>query len=88
METRGCRLTQIYSWSSSFTGILLHTVLILDSLAESNHLFFRIRIVVISFKGSNYTFGVFPSRLQGILRGSIADAVTECIVYPTYEVNR
>ena len=44
------------------------------------------RIAVTRFKGTDRAFETFPNQLQDLLSKSIDNAVTECIVYPKYEV--
>ena len=41
---------------------------------------------VARFKGTDSTFSSFPKRLEHVLSKSIDNVVTECIVFPEYEV--
>jgi hypothetical protein len=43
--------------------------------------------LVVRFKGKESTFGSFPKRLEHVLSKSIDNVVTECIVFPEYEVS-
>jgi hypothetical protein len=43
--------------------------------------------VVARFKGTDSTFSSFPKRLEHVLSKSIDNVVTECIVFPEYEVS-
>jgi hypothetical protein len=38
------------------------------------------------FKGTDFTFGSFPDRLQHVLSETIESMTTECILFPVYEV--
>ena len=42
--------------------------------------------MVARFKGTDSTFSSFPKRLEHVLSKSIDNVVTECIVFPEYEV--
>lgn len=42
--------------------------------------------MVARFKGTDSTFSSFPKRLEHVLSKSISNVVTECIVFPEYEV--
>ncbi|KAF8897696.1 hypothetical protein BD779DRAFT_1432913 [Infundibulicybe gibba] len=42
-------------------------------------------IFIHGFKGTDETFGSFPSRLQHMLSESISQVSVECIVFPAYE---
>ena len=44
--------------------------------------------MVARFKGTDSTFSSFPKRLEHVLSKSIDNVVTECVVFPEYEVNR
>lgn len=43
--------------------------------------------MVARFKGTDSTFSSFPKRLEHVLSKSIDNVVTECIVFPEYEVS-
>lgn len=43
-------------------------------------------VFVHGFKGTDETFGAFPTRLQHILTETVARVSVECIVFPAYEV--
>ena len=43
--------------------------------------------LVVRFKGKESTFNSFPKRLEHMLSKSIDNVVTECIVFPEYEVS-
>ena len=43
--------------------------------------------LVVRFKGTDSTFSSFPKRLEHVLSKSIDNVVTECIVFPEYEVS-
>ena len=43
--------------------------------------------LVVRFKGKESTFSSFPKRLEHVLSKSIDNVVTECIVFPEYEVS-
>ena len=42
---------------------------------------------VVRFKGTDSTFSSFPKRLEHVLSKSVDNVVTECIVFPEYEVS-
>lgn len=42
---------------------------------------------VVRFKGTDSTFSSFPKRLEHVLSKSIDNVVTECVVFPEYEVS-
>lgn len=41
---------------------------------------------MLSFKGTDSTFGQFPERLRHVLAETISGIVVESIVFPAYEV--
>lgn len=43
--------------------------------------------LVVRFKGTDSTFSSFPKRLEHVLSKSIDNVVTECVVFPEYEVS-
>lgn len=43
--------------------------------------------MVTRFKGTDSTFSSFPKRLEHVLSKSIDNVVTECVVFPEYEVS-
>lgn len=43
--------------------------------------------VAVRFKGTDSTFSSFPKRLGHVLSKSIDNVVTECVVFPEYEVS-
>lgn len=48
----------------------------------------RMRLTrIFRFKGTESTFGEFPSRLQHLLSESEGGLPVECVVFPAYEVN-
>ncbi|KAG6336531.1 hypothetical protein ID866_2553 [Astraeus odoratus] len=58
-----------------------------DSLAVVRHIPKDILLVIFihGFKGTDSTFGSFPSRLEHILTETTSNVIVECIVFPAYE---
>lgn len=46
------------------------------------------RMRACRFKGTDTTFGSFPSRLGHILSDTLRNVKVECIVFPAYEVRK
>jgi hypothetical protein len=46
----------------------------------------RTALIVFRFKGTDATFGNFPSRLKHVLSETLSDIDIECVVFPAYEV--
>jgi len=70
-----------YVASSAFTH---------DSRAEGGNLKKLLVLgmdLVFRFKGTDSTFSSFPKRLEHVLSKSIDNVVTECAVFPEYEVS-
>lgn len=68
-------------------GYAISSVLTAVLRAEGGDLETGREFVVTRFKGTDSTFSSFPKRLEHVLSKSIDNVVTECIVFPEYEVS-